>query len=166
MDNENMLNVTLDELPDSLKELVHTAMNQYQDKSFLSFNRTRDKKVYQKTLFPRVILEGERDPNIQIQHQAISETISKAMTSTLANHNEILLNGITNAIKEAFNLDIQSRGPTYSIPVGNKQMFVGQTSGDQASGEFANMSQCCNTVQQSVQQPILDYSQSATKVAP
>jgi hypothetical protein len=36
----------------------------------------------------------------------MSETISKAMAATLANHNEILLNGITNAIKEAFNLDI------------------------------------------------------------
>jgi len=29
------------------------------------------------------------------------ETISKAMVATLANHNEVLLNGITNAIKEA-----------------------------------------------------------------
>jgi hypothetical protein len=36
----------------------------------------------------------------------MSETISKAMAATLGNHNEILLNGITNAIKEAFNLDI------------------------------------------------------------
>jgi len=76
----------------------------------------------------------------------MSETISKAMASTLANHSEILLNGITNAIKEAFNLDIQNRGPTYSVPAGNKQMFVGLTSGDQASGVFANMTQRCNTV--------------------
>jgi hypothetical protein len=56
------------------------------------------------------------------------ETISKAMAATLTNHNEILLNGITNGIKEAFNLDIQNRGPTYSVPVGNRQIFVGQTS--------------------------------------
>jgi len=48
------------------------------------------------------------------------ETIYKAMAATWANHNEILLNGITNAIKEAFNLDIQNRGPTYSIPIGNR----------------------------------------------
>ena len=146
MDNENVLNVTLDELPDSLKELVETAINQYKEKCLLSFSRTRDKKVYKKTLFSRVILEGERDPTVHLQHQAMSETISKAMASTLANHNKILLNGITNAIKEAFNLDIQNRGPTYSVPVGNKQMFVGQTSGDQVSGEFANMTQRYNTV--------------------
>ena len=120
-----MLNVTLDELPNSLKELVETAVNQYQEKCLLSFNRTRDKKVYHKTLFPRVVLEGEHDPTVQLQHQATSEIISKAMASTLANHNEILLNGITNAIKEALHLDIQNRGPTYSIPAGNKQMFVG-----------------------------------------
>jgi len=146
MDNENVLNVTLDELPDSLKELVETAVNQYQEKCLFSFSRTRDNKVYQKTLFSRVILEGEHDPTIQ--HQAMSETMSKAMASTLANHNEILVNGITNAIKEAFNLDIQNRGPTYSVPLGNKQLFVGQTFGDQASREIVNMNQFCNTVQQ------------------
>jgi len=61
-----VLNVTLDELPDSLKELVKTTVNQYQEKCLLSFSRTRDKKVYQKTLFSRVILEGERHPAVQI----------------------------------------------------------------------------------------------------
>ena len=155
-----MLNVSLDELRNSLKKLVQTAVNQYQEKCLLSFSRTRDKKVYQKSLFPRVILDGEHE------HQSMNETISKAMASTLANHNGILLNGITNAIKEAFNLDIQNGGPTYSVPGGNKQMFVGQTLGDQVCGEFANMKQCCNIVQQSVQQPMLDYSQSVSKVAP
>ena len=52
-----MLNVTIEELLDSLKELVETTMDQYQEKCLLSFSRTRDKKVYQKTLFLRVILE-------------------------------------------------------------------------------------------------------------
>jgi hypothetical protein len=166
MENENLLNVTLNELLDSLKELVETAMNQYQEKCLLSFSRTMDKKVYQKTLFLRIILEGEHDPTVQIQHQAMSETISKATVSTLANHNEILLNSITNVIKEAFSLDIQNREPTYSVPIGNRQTFVGQTSGDQVSGEFPNVNQHCNTIQQSGQQLGLDYGQSATKVAP
>ena len=49
--NENVLNVTLDELPDQLKELGVTAVNQYQEKCLLSFSKNRDKKVYQKTLF-------------------------------------------------------------------------------------------------------------------
>ena len=115
-----MLNVILDDLTDSLKELVEIAVNQYQEKCLLSFSRTRDKQVYQKTLFPMLILEGERDPIVQIQHQAMSETISKAIVSTLANHNEILPNGISNAINEAFNLDIQNRGPMYSVLVRNK----------------------------------------------
>ena len=90
----------------------------------LSFSKSRDKKVNQKTLFSRIILEGERDPSVQIQHNAVYETISKAMTTTLANHNEIVLNGITNAIKEVFNVDIQNKGPTYSVPAGNRQTFV------------------------------------------
>ena len=68
----------------------------------LSFSKNSDRKVIQKTLLPIVIIEGERDPSIQIQHNVVYETISKAMVSTLANHNEMFLNGITNDIKEAF----------------------------------------------------------------
>ena len=94
-----MLNVNLDELPDPLKELLTTAVNQYQEKCLLSFSKNRDKKVIQKTLFRRVILEGEHDPSVQIQYNAMYETISKTMATTLANHNEMFLNGITNAIK-------------------------------------------------------------------
>jgi len=63
-------------------------------------------------------------------------------------------------------LDIQNRGPTYYVTIGNGQTFVGQTLGDHISRELANGSQRCNTVQQSVQQLILDYGQSATKIAP
>jgi hypothetical protein len=88
------------------------------------------------------------------------ETINKAMTSTLANHNEIFLNGITNTIKEAFSLDIQKRGPTYSIPTGNRHAFIGQTSREQASGESLIGSHHFNggnIVQQSVQQLAIDY---------
>jgi len=94
MKNENVLNVTVDDLLDQLKELVVIAVNQYQEKCLLSFSKNRDTKVYLTTLFPRVILEGEHDPNVQIQHNAMYKTISKAMAATLANHNEVLLNGI------------------------------------------------------------------------
>jgi hypothetical protein len=82
------------------------------------------------------------------------KTISKAMTSTLANHNEMFLNGITNTIKEVFNLNIQNRGPTYSIPNGARQMFVGQTSGEQAYEKSlvgSHRFNGGNIVQQSVQ---------------
>jgi hypothetical protein len=55
--------------------------------------------------------------------------------TTLANHNEIFLNGITNAIKEAFSLNIENKGPTYFVPSENKQVFIGQASREQASRE-------------------------------
>jgi hypothetical protein len=45
MENDNVLNVNLDELPDPLKELLTTAVNQYQEKCLLSFSKNRDKKV-------------------------------------------------------------------------------------------------------------------------
>jgi len=46
MENENVLNVTLDDLPDQLKELVATAVNQYQENCLVSFSKNRDKKVF------------------------------------------------------------------------------------------------------------------------
>ena len=106
MDNKNVLIITLDELPDQPQELVLTAVNQYQEKCLLSFSKNMYRKVIQKTLFPRVIMEGEHDPSVQIQHNAMYESINKAMASALANHNEMFLNSIANAIKEAFNLNI------------------------------------------------------------
>lgn len=38
----------------------------------------------------------------------------QCMSTTLANHNEIFLNSLTNAIKEAFNQSGGSRGPVYT----------------------------------------------------
>jgi hypothetical protein len=64
MENENVLNVTLDDLLDQLKDLVVTTVNQYQEKCLLSLSKNRDKKLFQKTLFPRVIMEGEQDPSV------------------------------------------------------------------------------------------------------
>jgi len=100
MDNNNVLNVTLDELPNNLKELVITTVNQYQEKYLLSFTKNKDRKVIEKTLLPRVIMEGEHDLNLQIQYGAMHETMSKAIATTLANHNKIFLNGKTNVIKK------------------------------------------------------------------
>jgi hypothetical protein len=64
MDNKTVLNVTLDELPDNLKELITVVVNQYQKNCLLSFSKNRDMKVIQKTLLPRVIMEGEHDPSL------------------------------------------------------------------------------------------------------
>ena len=61
MESDNVLNVTINELPDQLRELVTTAVNQYQENCLLSFSENRDKKVIQKTLFPTV-----SDPSVQI----------------------------------------------------------------------------------------------------
>ena len=83
----------------------------------------------------------------------------------------MFLNGITNANKQAFSLNIQNRGSTYFIPARNRQAFVGQTSREQASGEplvGSHLFNGGNIVQQSVQQPTIDYNNgySAIKIAP
>ena len=43
------------------------------------------------------------------------ETISKVMSTTLTNHNEVFLASLTKAMKEALNMTtVQPKGPAYS----------------------------------------------------
>jgi hypothetical protein len=42
------------------------------------------------------------------------ETISRAMSATLANHNEVFLRSLTNFMKEALNQSAGPGGPVYS----------------------------------------------------
>ena len=63
-------------------------------------------------------MDGKIDLSISIQHNAMYETISKAMSATLMNHNKTFINSISNAIKEAFNLSPERRGPVYPNSTG------------------------------------------------
>ena len=77
-------------------------------------------------------MDGKIDLSISIQHNAMYDTISKAMSATLMNHNETFIHSISNAIKEAFNLSPKRRGPVYPNSTGGNQ----RTShlGEQSSG--------------------------------
>ena len=78
-------------------------------------------------------MDGEIDLSISIQHIAMYETISKAMSVTLINDNERFINNISNAIKEAFNLSPERRGPVYPNSTGGNQRTTSHL-GEQSSG--------------------------------
>jgi hypothetical protein len=107
------------------------------------------------------------------------ETITRAMSTTLANHNDIFLVSLTNSLKESLGTGVQSRGPTYSNhntgPRRNDATATNVTPGlnGQASGgvpiqQGSVSAQQGGNEQHSMQQPMVDYSvcQSAVKIAP
>jgi hypothetical protein len=62
-DNEQVLSISIDDLPEEAKALVEKVVQQYRDKCLLSFTKMRD-KVIQKTMLPKTLFHGQRDPNV------------------------------------------------------------------------------------------------------
>ena len=79
MDNDQVLNVAMDDLPEDLKTLVETAIEEYRNKCLLCFTKTRDQAVIQKTRLPRTLLDGQRDGDAVAERTMMVQTISKAM---------------------------------------------------------------------------------------
>jgi hypothetical protein len=98
--NDETFDVTRDKLPKNLIGDFERAMREYESKLLLSYGHTRDNKVFQRTKFPRTLLDGQRDLDaVNTQHE-ISETIGRAMSDTLTNHNQVFVNTLTNAMRE------------------------------------------------------------------
>ena len=57
MDNQTILKVNLEDLPDDQKTLIEQASKKFKEKCLLSYSRTRD-SVVEKTPLPRVLLYG------------------------------------------------------------------------------------------------------------
>jgi hypothetical protein len=112
--SETILNVTFEELPEEWRNTIERAMQQFKDKCMLSYAKDHEGKIYQKTYLPRVLLDGQPDPNDTAARHAMYETITRAMSTTLANHNDVFLASLTNSLKESLGVGIQSQGPSYS----------------------------------------------------
>jgi hypothetical protein len=138
--SEAILNVTFEELPEEWCNTIERAMQQFKDKCMLSYAKDHEGRIYQKTYLPRVLLDGQPDPNDGVARHAMYDTITRAMSTTLANHNDLFLASLTNSLKESLGTCVQSRGPAYSNhntgPRRNDAMTTNVTLGlnGQASG--------------------------------
>lgn len=177
--NQMALNVTLEDLPEEWRNIVNTATEQFKEKCLLSYAKDQDGNVYQKQFLPRVLLEGQADPNDVAARNAMHETISRAMSTTLLNHNDTFLSRLTNAMKEALNANTGFRGPAYSNKNTGRQSGapVQNGSGGHTSGSsFAQPGggNCALNGQHPMQQPMggggsqanCGTCQSAAKFAP
>ena len=59
--NNDILMVHYEDLPDRDKDVIGKAIEEFQNKCFLSYTKTRDNTIVQKFPLPRVLLHGQTD---------------------------------------------------------------------------------------------------------
>ena len=59
--NDNILMVHYEDLPDEDKGTINKATEEFQKKCLLSYTKTRDSTIIQKFPLPRVLLHGQID---------------------------------------------------------------------------------------------------------
>jgi hypothetical protein len=111
MDNQTILNVNLEDLPDGQKELIEQAIEEIREKSMLSYSRTRD-SVIQKTPLRSVLLHGQSE---DVKARTTAHLVHKTIHEAFTNHNKVLDNTIGNVLKEIFfGVLVDQVGPAYS----------------------------------------------------
>ena len=102
MENNNaILNVNLEDLPDDQKALIEQAAEEFKEKCLLSYSRTRE-SVVQKTPLPRVLLHGQSDPYEEAEARLVAQMIHNTVNEVITNHNQTLANTVGNVIKTVF----------------------------------------------------------------
>jgi hypothetical protein len=66
----------------------------------LSFSKSHDGRVIQKTRLPRTILDGQRDPDAVAEQSTMADVVGRTMSDTLTNHNELFIRSLMNVMKE------------------------------------------------------------------
>ena len=90
INNDCVLDVTMDELPKDLKDFVQQACDQYLKKCMMSFSKNKSNRIIQKQSLPRVLLPNQADYTEEEDAQRISEIIYKALGDTMTNHHSAL----------------------------------------------------------------------------
>ena len=98
MDNQTILKVNLEDLPDDQKALIEQAVKEFREKCLMSYSKTRD-SVVQKTPLPSVLLHRQSE---DVEARTTAHLVHKTIHEAFANHNKVLANTIGNVLKEIF----------------------------------------------------------------
>jgi hypothetical protein len=98
MNNEAILKVNLEDLPDDQKALIDQATEEFREKCLLSYSRMRD-SVIEKTPLPNVLLHGQSE---DVEARTTAYLVHKTIHEAFTNHNKVLADTIDNVLKEIF----------------------------------------------------------------
>ena len=99
--NENILMVHYEDLPDEDKDTIGKATEEFQKKCLLSYTKTHDSTIIQKFLIPRVLLHGQTDTVEAEDRHFFTEAIDKSVHDAISSRNEAFVDAFHNAMKEA-----------------------------------------------------------------
>jgi hypothetical protein len=116
--NKDIFTVPYEDLPDEDKYIISKAIEEFQNKCLLSYAKTRDNKVIQKYLLPRVLMHGQLDIDEADDRHFFVDTVNKSIHNVMLNHNTTFLNTFHNTMKEVFyGFPLDQVGPAYyNIP--------------------------------------------------
>ena len=115
--NNDILMLHYEDLPDGDKEVINKATEEFQNKCLLSYSKTRDNTVIQKFPLPRVLLHGQTDTVEAEERRFFTEAIDKSVRDALSSRNEAFVDAFHNAMKEAIHgISVSQVGSTcYNI---------------------------------------------------
>ena len=115
--NDNILMVHYEDLPDEDKDTINKAAEEFH-KCLLSYTKTRDSTIIQKFPLPRVLLHGQIDTVEAEDMRFFTQAIDKSVRDAISSHNEAFVDTFHNAMKEAIHgIPVGQVGSTcYNIP--------------------------------------------------
>ena len=100
--NNDILIVPYEDLPNEDKDVISKAIEEFQNKCLLSYTKTRDNTIVQKSPLPRVLVHGQTDADEAEDRRFFMKAINKSVHDDISNHNEVFLNTFHNTMKEVF----------------------------------------------------------------
>ena len=116
--NNDILMVHYEDLPDGDKDVIGKAIEEFQNKCLLSYTKTRDNTIVQKFSLPRVLLHGQIDTVEVEDRHFFTEVIDKSIHDAISSRNEAFVDAFHNAMKETIHgIPVSQVGSTcYNIP--------------------------------------------------
>ena len=160
--NNNILMVHYEDLPDRDKDVIGKATKEFQNKCLLSYTKTRDNTIVQKYPLPRVLLHGQTDVDEAEDRRFCKEVVDKSVHDAISSHNEAFMDIFHNAMSEAIHgFPIGQGGPAYynildlmtqrtnqvgashqeAAPAGSGDVQTVQGPSEQTQGTTANQTQ-------------------------
>ena len=99
-DNNDILMVHYEDLPDGDKDVIGKAIEEFYNKCLLCYTKTHDNTIVQKFPLPRVLLHGQTDTVEAKDMRFFTKAIDKSVRDALSSRNEAFIDAFHNAMKE------------------------------------------------------------------
>ena len=86
--NNDILMLHYEDLPDGDEGIISKAIEEFRNKSLLSYTKTRDNTIVQKFPLPRVLLHGQTDTTEDEDRCFFKEVVDKSVRDAISSHNE------------------------------------------------------------------------------